>query len=168
MNMESQSRGVCFRKLFDRKSTKGNCLMIVTWVSSWSSIYLTSLSLPQICSMQSLAKLNRVYYHRKRWKKKRVFFLLCGLRWKLSIQSCSLGPSRLERIWDAEWIGSLSQVFGFPMRNPVPLLLASVVPVERWTMVQESGTLPSSCWETSSTKLFRSCHLLSWRLLKLC
>ena len=165
MNMGSQSRGVCFRKLFDRKSTKGNCLMIVTCMSC--SIYLTSLS-SQICSTQSLAKLNRMYYLRKRWKKNKTFFLPCGLRWKLSIQRWWLGPSRLERIRDAEWIGSLSQAFGFPMRNPFPLLSASVVPVERWTMVQESGTLPSSCSETSSTELFRSCHFLSWRLSKLC
>ena len=62
MNIESQTRGVYFRKLFDRKSSKGNCLMIVTWMSC--SIYLTSFS-SQICSTQSLSKLNRVYYQRK-------------------------------------------------------------------------------------------------------
>ena len=72
MNMESQSRGFCITKVFGRKSTKGNWLMIVTWVSF--SIYLTSLSLPQICSTQSLAKLNRVYYQRKRRKKKKKNF----------------------------------------------------------------------------------------------
>lgn len=73
MNMESQSRGVCFRKLFDRKSTKGN-LPCMSW-----SIYLTSLS-SQICSTQSLAKLNRVYYLRKRWKKNIFLTLWASLK----------------------------------------------------------------------------------------
>jgi len=75
MNMESQSRGFCIRQVLDWKSTKGNCLMIVTWMSC--SIYLTSLT-SQTCSTQSLAKLNRVYYQRKRWKKKKNFSYFVG------------------------------------------------------------------------------------------